>query len=282
MPSRRPVGRRCSSHASPRTTSTWRRRSRRGCARWAPPWPVVRCCSSPTSSSTTRRPSSTPTRGSSPPPCWRCDGSARPSVLVAEGPGHRRDTPFVVSASGLGERLGEVGARFVDLNLRTRDPRPAPRSVHRARRAVAARAGRRRRRRDLDAEDEDAPLGGRHPVDEELFRVRARPHLRLAEERAPLGGAAGGDRRRGLGRASRAADRRRDRRDGGQRPDRRDARAGRRAGVRDRSGRDRLDRGGRDGPGSGGDLARERGRAGSSARPIPSRSCRSARTPSAR
>ncbi len=39
------------------------------------------------------------------------------SVLVAEGPGHRRDTPFVVSASGLGERLGEVGARFVDLNL---------------------------------------------------------------------------------------------------------------------------------------------------------------------
>ena len=39
------------------------------------------------------------------------------SVVVAEGPGHRRDTPFVVSASGLGERLGEVGARFVDLNL---------------------------------------------------------------------------------------------------------------------------------------------------------------------
>ena len=39
------------------------------------------------------------------------------SVIVAEGPGHRRDTPFVVSASGLGERLGEVGARFVDLNL---------------------------------------------------------------------------------------------------------------------------------------------------------------------
>ena len=39
------------------------------------------------------------------------------SVMVAEGPGHRRDTPFVVSASGLGERLGDVDARFVDLNL---------------------------------------------------------------------------------------------------------------------------------------------------------------------
>lgn len=39
------------------------------------------------------------------------------SVVVAEGPGHRRDTPFVVSASGLSERLTGVDARFVDLNL---------------------------------------------------------------------------------------------------------------------------------------------------------------------
>jgi uncharacterized protein (DUF362 family) len=39
------------------------------------------------------------------------------SVVVAEGPGHRRDTPYVISASGLGERLNEVDARFVDLNL---------------------------------------------------------------------------------------------------------------------------------------------------------------------
>ena len=39
------------------------------------------------------------------------------SVVVAEGPGHRRDTPYVISASGLGERLSDVDARFVDLNL---------------------------------------------------------------------------------------------------------------------------------------------------------------------
>jgi uncharacterized protein (DUF362 family) len=37
-------------------------------------------------------------------------------VLVAEGPGHRRDTQFVVTSSGLLEALDGVGARFVDLN----------------------------------------------------------------------------------------------------------------------------------------------------------------------
>ena len=166
---------------------------------------------------------------------------------------------------GLGVRSGRTpgrGRRAVRRpEPRARDPRAAALAVHRSRRAVAPRAGRRGRRRDLDAEDEDAPLGGRHALDEELLRLRPRPHLRLAEERAALGGPAGGDRRRGLGRAPRAADRRRDRRDGGQRADRRDPGAGRRAGVRDRSGGDRLDRGARDGPGSRGDLARERGRA---------------------
>ena len=39
------------------------------------------------------------------------------SVVVAEGPGHRRDTRYVVEASGLGEALEAVDAPFVDLNL---------------------------------------------------------------------------------------------------------------------------------------------------------------------
>jgi uncharacterized protein (DUF362 family) len=39
------------------------------------------------------------------------------SVVVAEGPGHRRDTRYVVEASGLGEALEGVDAPFVDLNL---------------------------------------------------------------------------------------------------------------------------------------------------------------------
>src|SRR5438105_10324307 len=38
------------------------------------------------------------------------------SILVGEGPGHRRDTEYVVSRSGLSGHLREVGAGFVDLN----------------------------------------------------------------------------------------------------------------------------------------------------------------------
>jgi uncharacterized protein (DUF362 family) len=37
-------------------------------------------------------------------------------VVVGEGPGHRRDTQYVVTASGLVEALREVEAPFVDLN----------------------------------------------------------------------------------------------------------------------------------------------------------------------
>ena len=39
------------------------------------------------------------------------------SVTVAEGPGHRRDTGYVVEATGLGPALREVGTSFVDLNV---------------------------------------------------------------------------------------------------------------------------------------------------------------------
>jgi len=38
------------------------------------------------------------------------------SVVVAEGPGHRRDTEAVAVASGLQEALDDAGYRFVDLN----------------------------------------------------------------------------------------------------------------------------------------------------------------------
>jgi uncharacterized protein (DUF362 family) len=39
------------------------------------------------------------------------------SVTVGEGPGHRRDTVYVVERSGLGEALRDVEAPFVDLNV---------------------------------------------------------------------------------------------------------------------------------------------------------------------
>jgi uncharacterized protein (DUF362 family) len=38
-------------------------------------------------------------------------------VVVGEGPGHRRDTRYVVESSGLGEAQRDVGAPFVDLNV---------------------------------------------------------------------------------------------------------------------------------------------------------------------
>lgn len=47
-------------------------------------------------------------------------------VTVAEGPGHRRDTDFLLAVSGLGETLRDAGVRFVDLNLDTTTLRPIP------------------------------------------------------------------------------------------------------------------------------------------------------------
>lgn len=38
-------------------------------------------------------------------------------VVVAEGPGHRRDTEYLLEASGLGETLSHLRVPFVDLNI---------------------------------------------------------------------------------------------------------------------------------------------------------------------
>ena len=38
-------------------------------------------------------------------------------VVVGEGPGHLRDTEYLLEMTGLGERLKDVGASFVDLNV---------------------------------------------------------------------------------------------------------------------------------------------------------------------
>ena len=37
-------------------------------------------------------------------------------VVVAEGPGHRRDNEYLLAESGLGDVLRDTGTRFVDLN----------------------------------------------------------------------------------------------------------------------------------------------------------------------
>ena len=73
-------------------------------------------CSSRTSSSSSRARRSTPTRGWWWPPRTRSGGSVPRSVVVAEGPGHRRDTEAIAFASGLRDALDDAGLRFVDLN----------------------------------------------------------------------------------------------------------------------------------------------------------------------
>ncbi|MDH3734811.1 MAG: DUF362 domain-containing protein [Gemmatimonadota bacterium] len=45
---------------------------------------------------------------------FRLEGATE--VVVAEGPGHRRDNEYLLEASGLGAQLRDTGARFVDLN----------------------------------------------------------------------------------------------------------------------------------------------------------------------
>ena len=108
------------------------------------------------------------------------------SVTVGEGPGHRRDTMYVVERSGLGDALRAVEAPFVDLNLDAVE-RVALRSRYTQLGELwLPRTVTRRRRRGLDAEDEDAPLGRRHALPEELLRVRPVADLRLAEERPAL------------------------------------------------------------------------------------------------
>ena len=46
-----------------------------------------------------------------------CRRAGATEVVVGEGPGHRRDIEYLLSASGLGEHLHENAVRFVDLNV---------------------------------------------------------------------------------------------------------------------------------------------------------------------
>ncbi|HEX6309301.1 MAG TPA: DUF362 domain-containing protein [Longimicrobiales bacterium] len=46
---------------------------------------------------------------------FRSMGAA--DVTVAEGPGHRRDNEYIITASGLGDTLRDTGAAYVDLNV---------------------------------------------------------------------------------------------------------------------------------------------------------------------
>ena len=140
-------------------------------------------------------------------------------IVVGEGPGHRRDTQFVVASSGLLEALDAVDARFVDLNTDAIGRVPL-----RSRYTPLGDLWLPRTIADADVVISMPKMkthhwAGRHALAEELLRLRAGPGLRLAEERAALGGARAVDPGRRRRRSTRLRDRRRHRRHGGERSD---------------------------------------------------------------
>ena len=176
-------------------------------------------CSSRTSSSSSRARRSTPTRGWWSRPRTRCGGSAPRSVVVAEGPGHRRDTEAIASRQGCSTRSTTPACgSSISTPRRSCGRRSETRYTGLARAVGAARPARHRARR-VDAEAEDAPLGRGHDVAEELLRLHARPRLRVAEERLPLARDPEVDPRHRAAVRPSPRDRRRDRRHAGRRPD---------------------------------------------------------------
>ena len=141
------------------------------------------------------------------------------SVVVAEGPGHRRDTEAVVVATGLREALDDAEARVRRPQRGAGRPHAAPeRGTPSLRELWVPTAAARGRRRRLDAEAEDAPLGRGHAVAQELLRLHAGTRLRMAEGRLPRPERASRTRSStSPGRAAVARDRRRHRRDAGRR-----------------------------------------------------------------
>jgi hypothetical protein len=88
-------------------------------------------------------------------------------VLIGEGPGHRRDTYALAEMARYRSDISKFDAQFVDLNRD--DVSPVKGFADRAEIYLAR-------------QDENAPLGRRHAVDEKFLRAGARIGLRLAEK----------------------------------------------------------------------------------------------------
>ena len=137
------------------------------------------------------------------------------SVVVAEGPGHRRDTEAIAFASGLRDALDDAGLRFVDLN-----DAPLVRTPLETRYTGLRELWMPRILRETEVVVSMPKLKthhwvGRHDVAEELLRLHARSRLRLAEGRLPRARHPGVDPRHLRGRPAVARDRGRDRRHAG-------------------------------------------------------------------
>ena len=108
------------------------------------------------------------------------------SVVVAEGPGHRRDIEYLVTATGLYDYLRDVGVAFRRSEPRRRAGGDVGEPLHRPDGTAVARGAAPGRPGRVDAEAQDASLGRHDGQHEEPLRRRARRRLRLAEEHPPL------------------------------------------------------------------------------------------------
>jgi hypothetical protein len=113
------------------------------------------------------------------------------SIVVAEGPGHQRDTQLVLSQSGYQEPLREEKIRFIDLN-RDELIRTPIRASYTGMKELwlppdSAGGG----LSGVHAKDKDASLVWRHACHEEHVRNCPRCALRMAEEHPALEGHSG-------------------------------------------------------------------------------------------
>lgn len=109
------------------------------------------------------------------------------TVVIGEGPGHQRDTELVVWSAGLRPHLSDRQIRFVDLNRDELTKVKLQNQIQRSRRALAAAYGLGVGFRRVDAQGQDASLGGGHAELEEYVWHRARYEIRLAEKLAGIG-----------------------------------------------------------------------------------------------
>ncbi len=140
-------------------------------------WPnTAWMCAGATLSSSPTWWSSSPAAASTRIRCWCMRPTkpsapwARPASASLKGPGHRRNTLDLADAAGYFRIVPKFEELFTDLNLDdvSRVHLAAPVFAHGQ--ALSAEYGARRRSAGLHAQDEDAPLGGRHAFHEEPLR----------------------------------------------------------------------------------------------------------------
>ena len=108
-------------------------------------------------------------------------------VVVAEGPGHRRDSEYLLTASGIYDVINEHRVRYVDLNTDDVRRTKLRSSFTNLRRIVSSRNVVQCRSTGFDAEVKNPSLGRCDTFLKKHVRSCSRVGLWLAKKRTPLG-----------------------------------------------------------------------------------------------